>query len=177
VGCGEGPDLLFLLWLGFAADNLAGIDLRPEVIEKARQRLPTAVDLRVGDATTAGFDPESFDIVQQVTVFSSLLADDSQVSLAHWMWNLVKPGGGIIWYDFIYDNPMNTDVRGVSLKRLRELFPGGEMSYRRVTLAPPISRFVCRIHPMSYGLLNSFSFLRTHVLCWIAKPSMVIRCK
>jgi hypothetical protein len=41
---------------------------------------------------------------------------------------------------------------------------------RRVTLAPPISRRLTRVHPGLYGVINALPFLRTHLLCWIAKP-------
>ena len=83
---------------------------------------------------------------------------------------LGEAGGGVLWYDFIYNNPSNPDVRGVPVKLVRELFPAGKMIVRRVTLAPPISRRVTRIHPSFYTIFNFFPFLRTHVLCWIQKP-------
>ena len=76
----------------------------------------------------------------------------------------------MLWYDFTVNNPRNPDVRGVPLARVRELFPHGHITTRRVTLAPPISRLVCRVHPAAYGLFNALPWLRTHVLCWIAKP-------
>ena len=41
------------------------------------------------------------------------------------MWRWVRPGGGVLWYDFTFDNPRNPDVRGVPLARVRELFPHG----------------------------------------------------
>jgi hypothetical protein len=59
----------------------------------------------------------------------------------------------------------------VPLRRVRELFPAGEVTARRLTLAPPISRLVCRVHPAAYALFNSVPFLRTHLLCWIRKPA------
>ena len=86
------------------------------------------------------------------------------------MWRWTKPGGAVLWYDFTVNNPRNPDVRGVPLARVRELFPHGRITTRRVTLAPPISRLVCRVHPAAYGLFNALPWLRTHVLCWIAKP-------
>jgi hypothetical protein len=73
----------------------------------------------------------------------------------------------VLWSDFTYNNPNNPDVRGVPVNRIRELFPNGKLMVRRVTLAPPIARRVCRIHPALYSLFNVFPFLRTHVLCWI----------
>ncbi len=106
----------------------------------------------------------------QSTVFSSLLDDAFQQRLADAMWAAVKPGGGVLWYDFTVDNPRNPDVRGVPLRRVRELFPGGELRARRITLAPPIARAVTRVHPSLYTLFNAVPLLRTHVLAWIAKP-------
>ena len=87
------------------------------------------------------------------------------------MWALVKPGGGVLWYDFVYNNPRNPDVRGVPLKHIRELFPRGKIYSWRITLAPPISRRVTRLHPALYAVFNLFPILRTHVLCWIQKPA------
>lgn len=85
------------------------------------------------------------------------------------MWSMVKPQGGVLWYDFIFNNPNNPDVRGISILRIHELFPGGKIKVWRLTLAPPISRRVTKIHPSFYTLLNYIPFLRTHVLCWIEK--------
>lgn len=105
----------------------------------------------------------------QSTVFTSLLDAAFQQRLAARMWSLTRPGGGILWFDFVYDNPRNPDVRGVPRARLRELFPHGEMVCWRVTLAPPIARRVTRISPSLYAAFDVLPFLRTHVLCWISK--------
>jgi hypothetical protein len=44
------------------------------------------------------------------------------------------------------------------------------LSYRRVTLAPPLARAVTRIHPGLYRCFNVLPLLRTHVLAWVEKP-------
>ena len=137
----------------------------------ARGQLPATTVVHEGDAAALPFAEGSFDLVYQSTVFSSLLDDAFQQRLANAMWRWVRPGGGVLWYDFTYDNPRNPDVRGVPLARVRDLFPSGRIDARRVTLAPPISRRVCRLSPAAYGLFNALPFLRTHLLCWIAKPS------
>lgn len=170
IGCGGGGNLLELLRMGFYPENLVGNELLPERAALARKNLPTACDVREGDATQLGFGDESFDLVYQSVVFSSLLDNHFQERLAEEMWRWVRPGGGVLWYDFIYNNPSNSDVRAVPLKRVRELFPVGEMSYHRTTLAPPISRRITRVHPRLYGLFNALPFLRTHILCFIRKP-------
>jgi SAM-dependent methyltransferase len=171
VGCGGGGNLLELLRLGFVPECLAGIDLLPERVARARHVLPSAVRLEAGDATAAAVPDASLDVVYASTVFSSLLDDVTQQGLADAMWRWLRPGGGVLWYDFVVDNPRNADVRGVPLRRVRALFPNGRVHARRVTLAPPLARAVCRIHPAFYSVFNAVPLLRTHVLAWIAKPS------
>jgi SAM-dependent methyltransferase len=170
VGCGAGDNLLELLRLGFAPEHLSGAELLPERCAQARRRLPGGVVLHEGDALLMPVEAASQDIVFVSTVFSSLLDDAFQQRLADTMWRWVKPGGGVLWYDFSFNNPNNADVRGVPLRRIRALFPQGRVQHRRVTLAPPIARRVCPLHPALYTLFNTVPLLRTHLLVWIAKP-------
>lgn len=170
VGCGSGSNLLEFLVLGAAPERLAGNELLENRAAVARARLPGGVRLHVGDAASLPFGEGSFDIVYQSTVFSSILDPQLQQSVAASMWRCLRPGGGVLWYDFIFDNPSNPDVAGVPLRRVRELFPGRTIVTRRVTLAPPIARRVVAIHPVLYRLFNLLPPLRTHVLCWIEKP-------
>ena len=171
VGSGGGGNLLELLQLGFLPEHLAGIELLPERHAAARARLPEAVQLVCGDASAEPVAAASRDIVLASTVFSSLLDDAFQQRLAAAMWRWLKPGGGVLWYDFTVDNPRNRDVRGVPLARIRALFPEAQVESRRVTLAPPLARAVCRVHPGLYTLFNALPPLRTHLLCWLGKPA------
>jgi len=171
VGCGSGGSLLEFLRFGFEPELLAGIELLAARAAAARRVLPAAIVVHEQDATRVELAPGSQDVVFQSVVFSSLLDPAFQQALASRMWHWVRPGGGVLWYDFIYDNPRNPDVRGVPLSRVRQLFPQAVLSYRRVTLAPPIARRACRIHPALYPMLNLIPFLRSHVLCWLAKPA------
>ncbi len=170
VGCGAGGNLLDLLHWGCAPEHLIGIELLPERLAQARQRLPAAVRLIGADALRADIEPASQDLLLQFTVFSSLLDDAFQQQLADTMWRWLKPGGALLWYDFTVDNPRNPDVRGVPLRRLRALFPQARIEHHRVTLAPPLARRLCRWHPRLYGLFNAMPLLRTHLLAWVAKP-------
>lgn len=169
LGCGTGGNLLDFLRIGFQPQNMHGLELLSERAQEARRVLPPSLSILEGDASSVEIGPGSQDIVFQSVVFSSLLDDDFQKALAARMWHWVKPGGGVLWYDFIYNNPANPDVRGVPIRRIRELFPEGKLAFKRVTLAPPISRRICRIHPSAYHLFNAIPWLRTHVLCWIQK--------
>ena len=169
IGCGSGGNLLQLMKLGFVPKNLTANELLEDRAELARNLLPSAIRIIKGNALDLDLPEESFDVVHQSTVFSSILDDEFQGKLADKMWSLVKPGGGVLWYDFIYNNPKNSDVRGVPIRSIRELFPAGELIFWRITLAPPISRIVTKIHPCLYTVFNSISIFRTHVLCWIRK--------
>ena len=169
VGCGTGGNLLELLRLGLAPQHLQGIELLPERHAQARRLLPETLTLHLGDATRAPIAPASQDLVLQSTVFSSLLDDGFQQTLANTMWSWLKPGGAVLWYDFTVNNPRNADVRGVPLSRVRALFPQAHIDHRRVTLAPPLARVLCGWHPALYGLFNALPLLRTHVLAWVKK--------
>ncbi|MFG6464920.1 class I SAM-dependent methyltransferase [Roseateles sp. DXS20W] len=165
VGCGAGGNLLDLLRLGLRPEHLTGIELLPERLLAARAALPEGVRLLVGDASSADVAPGSQDLVLQSTVFSSILDDALQQQVADAMWRWLKPGGAIVWYDFTVNNPRNPDVRGVPLARVRELFPHGHFTARRVTLAPPLARAL----PAAYALFNLVPWLRTHRLVLIEK--------
>ena len=169
VGSGSGGNLLDFLRFGFAPERLAGIELLADRHAVARRALPEAVRLLNGNALELLPALAPADIVFQATVFSSLLDEAFQRRLSEAMWTAVKPGGGVLWYDFTVDNPRNPDVRGVPLARVRTLFPQGRLQARRLTLAPPLARAVVRLHPGLHTLFNALPFLRTHLLCWIAK--------
>ena len=171
VGCGAGGNLLELLRMGFRPERLAGLELLPERFAMARERLPAAVTLWQGDASIAPVEPGRWHIVSQSTVFSSLQDDAFQQRLADAMWSWLAPGGGVLWYDMARDNPRNPDVRGVPMQRVRALFPHAKVWQRRATLAPPLARALCRIHPALYSLFNALPPLRTHVLAWLEKPA------
>jgi SAM-dependent methyltransferase len=169
IGCGSGANLIEFMRFGFAPENIIGNELLPERAELARRILPATVQVIVGDALELDLPAGEFDVVFQSTVFTSILDDTYQQELAARMWRWVRPGGGVLWYDFLYDNPSNPDVRGVRLGRVRSLFGDGCSKCWRVTLAPPISRIVTRLHPCLYTAFNVVPALRTHTLCWIQK--------
>jgi ubiquinone/menaquinone biosynthesis C-methylase UbiE len=170
IGCGNGNNLSLFMSLGFQPENLVGNELIEDYAVNARRLLPTGTQILVGDASTLNLEENSFDIVFQSTVFTSILDPKFQQKLANRMWSMVKPGGGILWYDFIFNNPKNPDVKGVTKRQIHQLFPDGDIKTWQLCLAPPISRQVTKIHPSLYNVFNLFPFLRTHVLCWITKP-------
>ena len=128
-----------------------------------KQWLPDE-NIFLGDA--ANLDPTlKFDIVFQSTVFTSILENDFRERLAKRMWELTKPEGIVLWYDFEFNNPRNPDVRGVPWQEVRGYFPDAtHVMKKRTTLAPPIGRRVGQF----YNFLN-FPFLRTHCVAAFKK--------
>lgn len=78
VGCGSGANLLELIEFGASPENLFGNELLEGRLLAARSRLPASVALFAGDASQLNFLDESFDVVYQSTVFSSILEDELQ---------------------------------------------------------------------------------------------------
>ncbi len=168
IGAGSGNNMLFLLKLGFKSKNLIANELLPERIEILKERLPGKTLIIQGNALELSLQPQSIDLVFQSMVFTSILDKEFKEALALKLWSFIKPGGGLIWYDFTYDNPRNPDVKGIKIDELRTLFKDSEITSWRITLAPPLARLI-KEYPRLYNILNLFPFLRTHLLCWIRK--------
>ncbi len=171
VGCGDGGMLRQLVEWGARPPSLAGVDVREEPLARARDLAPS-MDLRQASAEHLPWRDGSFDVVCQHTVFTSILDSEVRRSVAGEMDRVLRPGGGVLWYDFMYDNPSNPDVRGVPVGEIRQLFPGYEIDLRRITPAPPlIRRIPRRLLPILHPLLASIPPLCTHYLGWFVKPS------
>lgn len=170
VGCGSGGNLHDLVRLGAEPERLQGLELLPERATQARATLPSALAIHAGDAASATIAPGSQQAVLAFTLFSSLLDASFRTGLAQRMWQWVAPGGGVLVYDFVVNNPHNPDVQGVPLAEVRRLFPHAQLHSRRITLAPPMARRLPggMIAPCAALL----PFLRTHRLTWAVKPAL-----
>lgn len=142
VGCGSGAWIQQFIRWGARPENMTGIDLRPEPLTKARQTLPASVRLELGNAAALPFAGGLFDIVLQSTVFTSVLDPGIRQRIASEMLRVLKPGGLILWYDFLVNNPRNPDVRGVRKREIFSLFNGCRFDLQRMTLVPPVLRWV-----------------------------------
>ena len=164
VGCGTGAWLSQLVRWGTRPEQLAGIDLLPDAVGRARRRLPPGVRFHIGNAAQLPFAAGCFDVVLQATVFTSVLDPQVRRLIAAEMLRVVKPDGLIVWYDFHVNNPRNRDVRRVTRRELHELFPECHIDLRRCTLAPPLARLVAPRSWLLAHLLNCVPLLRTHYL-------------
>jgi ubiquinone/menaquinone biosynthesis C-methylase UbiE len=170
VGCGAGVWLRELVKWGAAPERLVGVELLEERVVQARRLAPEGVRLMAGNAASLELPDSSFDIVLQSLVFTSVVNADVRARIASEMLRVATPGGVIVWYDYHVDNPSNPDVRGVSAREMRRLFPGCEIDRRRVTLAPPLARLVAPRSRALYALLAAVPLLKTHYLAAIRPP-------
>jgi SAM-dependent methyltransferase len=168
IGCGNGNWLLEFLQWGAVAANLHGIDLLPDRIAYARERLPE-VDLRCGDARRLPWPDCSFDLVTQFTVFSSIPDMSAQSAVAAEMLRVLRPGGRILWYDCRYSNPSRAAVRGLSRNDVRKLFPACSIRFAGTTLLPPLARVIARRSWALAAALESLRFTCTHLAAVIAR--------
>jgi len=165
IGAGQGHNVQMFESLGFKRENISLNELLPERIAAIKDAYP-GLELFAGNALEIEFKKQ-FDIIYQSTVFTSILKLTDRTRLAKKMWEYLKPGGIILWYDFIYDNPRNPDVKKVSIEELKGLFPKADQhDIYRITLAPPIGRKVGKL----YSLFN-IPLLRSHILAAFRKAN------
>lgn len=166
IGAGHGDNIHFMMRAGFRWENIFVNELLEERVNSLKQWVPND-RIFSGDVLSIPKE-QTFDIIFQSVVFSSILDQRVQKQIANHCIALLNPGGLFLWYDFCFDNPKNRDVKGVSKKEVLSLFSGSMelVQRRKVTLAPPLGRRVGR----AYGLVNSlFPFLRTHELSLFRK--------
>src|SRR5260370_175243 len=89
-------------------------------------------------------------------------------SVAGEIQRVMRPGGGLLWYDFRYDSPSNPNVRGVGARRVRSLFPNLTGELIGLTLLPPLARRLGPLTPAAYPVLVTIPPLRSH-LCGLLR--------
>lgn len=162
VGCGNGWWLRSLAEAGVEPARLYGIDIQPERVAAARAAVPGA-EIAVGDARHARFPGETFAVVLQLTLLSSLGSHRAiRESLGEGI-RLLAPGGILLIYEPRVPNPLN---RHTVLIRKSDLEAAGVTPTERVslTVVPALARRLGRRTPQIYARLARLPFLRTHRL-------------
>ena len=169
VGCGQGQWLGLLRRLGAEPERLAGLDLLEDRVARARERLPGA-DLRAGDAADLPWRDGSFDLVLQSMMITSILDSGVRAAVAREMARVVTDDGVVVSYDFHVGNPRNPATRALGRRELRSLFPGFEMEWRSVTLAPPLIRLLAPRMPGAAAALERARIFNTHSMALLRRP-------
>jgi SAM-dependent methyltransferase len=168
VGCGAGRVLLDLVQLGAVPGRVFGIDLLTARLAEARAVLPH-VGVAAADGQRLPFAERTFDLVFAFTAFSSILDDAVRAHMAAEVTRVLAPGGAVVWYDF-WLNPGNRETRGIGRAEVRRLFPALTAHFRRVTLAPPITRRLVPRFTIAAGLLERARVFNSHEMALLVKP-------
>jgi ubiquinone/menaquinone biosynthesis C-methylase UbiE len=168
VGCGDGGNLRRFVEYGARPENLSGIDLMAHRIQRARTLHPT-IDWRTGSAHELPYPNNTFDLVLIFTVLSSILDGEVRRKIADEIMRVCKPGGFALCHDLAYSNPRNPSVQGITRREVQRLFAhlGTRFEYRRVALAPPVSRLLAPHARWLADTLEQLRVLNTHFLCLI----------
>jgi len=170
VGSGGGSELAWLLELGAPPSMLVGVDLLPDRVAAARAAYPQ-LEFHAANAEHLDFPDAAFDLVMAFTVFSSILDPSMAGNVASEIHRVLKPGGGLLWYDFRYNSPANRHVRGVGSARVRQLFPGLKGHLHTLTVLPPLVR---RLGPLTAALYPALALappLRSHLMGLLRKTA------
>ena len=173
VGCGSGFWLREFIKWGARPENLVGLDLMPDRIEECRRLCPGGVTVHCSNASSLESPCESFDLVLQSTVFSSVLDAAIKQQMADEMLRVLRHEGIILWYDFFMNNPNNSDVQGIDRNEIRALFPKCKITCSRITLAPPLARLLAPHARTVCEILARLRILDTHLLAVISKQSSI----
>jgi len=167
LGCGYGGTSLELLHAGASPETLHRCDILFYRLAGSNTRLMN-LPLINADGQDLPFSNGQFDLVLQSTVFSSILDSGLKKKIAEEIIRVQKPGGIILWYDF-WLNPTNKQVSGIHPSEIKGLFPGHRFIFRRITLAPPLTRRLIRISWTACTLLESLKIFNSHYLGLIFK--------
>jgi phospholipid N-methyltransferase len=158
IGAGQGNNVATFLEAGFKKENTFANELLQERLVALQSKV-LQQNIFSGNAITIDYNLK-FNCIYQSTVFTSILNEEDRKHLAEKMWSILEKNGVIFWYDFIYNNPKNKQVKKVTMEEIRLLFPTAKkITFQKITLAPPIGRRVGKF----YNWFN-WSFLRSHVI-------------
>jgi SAM-dependent methyltransferase len=165
-GCGRGDFLLTLARFGAEPARCVGVDVNAADLARARERFAAAAFARA-DAAALPFKDGSFDLATAATLFSSLPPGEKRARAAAELMRALKPGGVLVWFDFV---ERNERTRGLELAEVKALFPGWEARARNFGLKFGWASLVVNKAMWLAHLLAALGVARSHWLVLLAKP-------
>ena len=112
IGCGAGVDALIAAKIAGNSGKVIGIDLTPEMIQKAEANKKAVkaenVDFKVGGVETLTGMEGQFDVVMSNGVFNLIPEKDEAITT---VMNLLKPGGMLLIADQFLAGTMTKDLK------------------------------------------------------------------
>lgn len=169
VGCGLGVEFPNYMRWGSRVGSLVGVDLMYHRLEIAQALTRVALVQASGDKLP--FADESFDLVWQNVVFSSVVDSPLRGAIAREMLRVLKPGGHVLWYDAARTRGRDAHFRAVPRDEIEQLFRGLRWDWQRLTTDLGVIR---RVHA-AFGetAMRAFDLsglFKTHLLGLGRKP-------
>lgn len=112
IGCGAGFDLFVASTRVGKNGKVYGIDLTPEMVNKAKENLqqaPCPAQVQVGSSEAIPFDADTFDVVTSNGVLNlSPLKEESFKEI----YRVLKPGGQLQFADIILKEELPEEITG-----------------------------------------------------------------
>jgi len=166
VGCGE------LFWCrelqesGILPANCFGTDLLGWRIKKGHEQ-GRAIPAVAASAAQLPFASQSFSLVTQFTMMTSVLDRTAREMISYEMMRVLRPGGYILWFDFRYNNPANKHTRAIGRRELQEYFQDMPVHMETTNLLPQLARKLTGIGIPLLKIFYAIPILRTHYLALI----------
>jgi glycosyltransferase involved in cell wall biosynthesis/ubiquinone/menaquinone biosynthesis C-methylase UbiE len=163
IGCGSGWWLERLAAHPDIDAELYGVELQPERVRSASERVPGAV-LVEGDARRLPFEGGRFEVVSLFTVLSSLADRADAVLALHEARRVLAPGGVLLVWEPRLPNPLNRSTQLVTKRLVRDALADAEIAVRTTTVLPALAR---RLGPRTdrlYPHLAAIPAFRSHRL-------------
>ena len=107
VGCGVGVDLLIAALLVGPNGRVCGLDLTPEMVEKARAHLGPRAEIAVGTAEAIPFADGSFDVVISNGVLN---LSPLKAQAYRQIYRVLRPGGRLQFADIVLKGDLAPEV-------------------------------------------------------------------
>ena len=166
LGCGGLFWAEELIHLGVRREHCFGADILHWRMREGRE-LGREVQAVNASATTLSFGSDTFDLISQFTLMTSVLDPASRILIVDEMRRVLKPGGYILWYDFRYNNPANPHTRAIGRAELRRLFPGWTIDLHTAIFIPQLARKTPEFLIPLLKFLHRLPMLRTHYVALI----------
>lgn len=169
-GCGIGVEMRYMISMGASAGKLYAFDLMAHRVRAAQAQAPHAVNLMVANGEVVPLRDQTFDLIYQFVVFSSIFDAGVRAAAAGEIVRLLKPGGILLWYD------TRLGVRGsgftLELPELGRLFPGMLLRYTTRLHAMRLSSVIRHSWSLA-AIWDRLPFIpRTHLLAVLQKAKL-----